>query len=736
MRFARYAPAALLIVLSSCAREISRPLAPNQPPEVRLTVEAVPAAEDATDYAMTWSARDPDGRVDRFLVSVDARSRAPQAPGWITTRATRHVARIARPAPSSPGVAAADPGYHVFAVRAVDDQGAVSSAATAAFFGDNAAPTVTLLDPAPSLERQTLPPTFQVRWAGEDPDGRVVEYRYRLFGTTNPDFPEIEDFVAFVLENPDTLARLYGPTFESWTAAGAGAIQTTFKDLKSSQEFVLAITAIDDEGAFDPVFTTDRNLLHFRVGTFEVGSPTFTLNGVTMVPGIEPDPESWVDYEIPADVLVRLNLSVTSAPGVPVKVLRWRLELPEGPKQDEVDVPQTTIEVGPLRNDGEMFWLRLGATTRDLTYEQLVRLIVVRPTFDAPLLIVDDTRFAPDQFVNGNLLAPRGRWPSAAELDTFLFAIGGVPWRGYPPTDDGPLTTPGLFHGYDFDTIGTRALTAGTMPLSVLTRYRNVVWCTDAIGANFVGSPFDPRAPITMLRYMNAPGRVNTLAQYVAMGGRLWLMGGGAAAATLIEWNNEDTPSDEFSAADGELVPGRFVYDWVRWRSRVATSRSAIAAALHLAGVLTPFEDPGTAPGRGWPGQPDYSTLPASLNLRTPKSDPLPPRVTESNFYVTDFNAEVLIEPNAILEDQASTLDTLYLANGPGLALRPMMTLHHGADGNPALFSGFGVWDLQRAQAIPVVDFVLQRLWGLQRADLPRRPSRARAVAGRAQRRE
>jgi hypothetical protein len=48
------------------------------------------------------------------------------------------------------------------------------------------------------------------------------------------------------------------------------------------------------------------------------------------------------------------------------------------------------------------------------------------------------------------------------------------------------------------------------------------------------------------------------------------------------------------------------------------------------------------------------------------------------------------------------------------------MTLYHGGENPTFVFSGFPVWYFQRAQAIPLVDFVLQRIWGLSRQPVPR----------------
>ena len=146
----------------------------------------------------------------------------------------------------------------------------------------------------------------------------------------------------------------------------------------------------------------------------------------------------------------------------------------------------------------------------------------------------------------------------------------------------------------------------------------------------------------------------------------------------MIYWNRSGTPTDFYSSAEGELGPGRMMYDLVHWRSEVRTPVTGTSAPRSL------------TPGRGWPGQPDYGLLPAALARRTPATDPLPPLVNAANFYYpTEFAAEVLTLPNEIVEGDASTLDTLYDVVSPGDLRRPAMTYYHGPAHSPVLFSGF-----------------------------------------------
>src|SRR5262249_35072069 len=132
----------------------------------------------------------------------------------------------------------------------------------------------------------------------------------------------------------------------------------------------------------------------------------------------------------------------------------------------------------------------------------IVRFLVVQSTLDKELVVVDDTRLRPDGIRTGALCPtdPIGNWPTAAELDTFMFAPGGVPWRcvgGVTPA----TSQPGIFAGYDFDTLNTRIGRPDlTVRLSTLGRYRHVVWMTDGLGATYRNTGQDAREPTTALR--------------------------------------------------------------------------------------------------------------------------------------------------------------------------------------------------------------------------------------------
>jgi len=292
--------------------------------------------------------------------------------------------------------------------------------------------------------------------------------------------------------------------------------------------------------------------------------------------------------------------------------------------------------------------------------------------------------------------------------------------------------------GYRFDTLGTRlglVNPADAASLSKLTRYRHVLWITDQKSA--LAGTF---APVTTLRAMCAPGRTNTLAAYVQAGGQVWLAGGGAATASLIDFNvrSNDACGVLFTFDDGELVPGRMMYDQAHVRSALGASQSG----------AEPLRS--SAARGGWSGHgpygtlsaPNYSRLPAQLHFKTDATDPIPPTrlaTQGSQFYRTTTADEFVAAPDTIVENfdrsglgerLESALDTLYEVSSPQLCVSqaPAMLYYHGRDNPPFVFTGFDLWSWSRADCQGLVDFVLGDIWKLPRAAPGVRPANARGA--------
>ena len=263
------------------------------------------------------------------------------------------------------------------------------------------------------------------------------------------------------------------------------------------------------------------------------------------------------------------------------------------------------------------------------------------------------------------------------------------------------------------------------------------MWFVDRTAATY--TDILSNKPMSVLRYMCSPGRFNPLGTYVQSGGRVWLAGGGAATVTIDAYNrepNDDPGSRNYTGEEGELAPGRVLWDAAHWRSGMTSSTSFVTVvraprAEAIADAPWSHEDHWTG---GLVHSPDYRRLPAELRYRTPESDPLPPTRQArqaSSYYSTSGTSEFLFLRNDIEEDvdlseegvrMASTLDTLIelrsflLKRSPA----PAMTWYHGAQANRFVMTGFAPWAFHRADCIALTDFVLQDLWGLSRAPVDR----------------
>jgi hypothetical protein len=784
--------ALVALVSGGCSKKLRTQLIPNQAPEVRLTAAPVQpdsARPDFYAYTMQWVGYDPDGRVDHFLYAVDAvrpDSLDTRDTTWHSTVKNEQTFFFSAGVPITP-INPNDPRAersHTFSIYAVDNDGQPSKRpAVRAFFSFTQCPEVHVTDPVPNRAfTLNLTPTVIIQWGGKDPDGvfntKPVRWVYRLFGESNPDsgFRGI-NFINYALTHANWWTS-YAPDFKGWDSVSGDTTRFQYHNLNTTN-YMFVVTGFDEAGAYDPVFLNGKNMLQFSVTYAGTSGPVirmfnqffdYTYPGG----GWDPSESKWFHLEVPASTPTKLipltfNWGASPPKGADIQRYRWVMDMvdltDETPRRNESDwserhwsawsrlitsatigvpVPGTSAQPFYTNDETHLFFIE-AEDNNGLQSLGIIFFRVVLSTFDKSLLIVDDTRMIPDfrSTPGGDMNPPVGPWPTAAELDTFLYAKGGFPWNSYPGwgTATPTLSTPGIFNGYDYDTTGTRGVSLdGTVPLSLLGHYRHVIWYTDPNGANYAGSPSDVNTPITALRLVNSPGRPVILSTFISQGGIVWLSGGGAAYASLITWNKLGTQPNVYTARDGELVPGRMMYDIAHWQTTIA-----MLPEIQVRKFGTTSYGVGTnRPGRGWPATPipptpltppDYTLLPAVLNPKNPATDPVPPLRTAPNFYQGNFLAEYINEATFIREDydddpdrlaEYSTLDTLYLTVGGGAAPpnAACMTYYHGRENSPFVFSGFNFWYWRRQQCISLVDWVLQSVWGLTRdSGAPRQPT-------------
>ncbi len=743
-----------VIALSGCGKDLQKVILPNQLPEVQMTAAPIDTSgRYFYSYTINWNSNDPDGRVDHYLYAVD-----PPASGdttWVLTRENEKRLTFTASQPDPQGNARARD-FHVFAIKAVDDRGGAGPMVYRAFFSFTQAPVVTVVNPRPSrLITNTLPPSVRFTWAGNDPDGvfttKPVKYKYILLGPGTDFKPETAE------SWPDSVRTYFAPTFAGWDSVGGDTLSVQYTNLTPNALYAFVVVAFDEAGAYSPVFSLDANILRFRVGFATAKGPKFTLFNeffeFTQKSGsYNPSEANEFFIEVPSNQAFRVNWTAEPQPGAEVRAFRWAVDIQDlsdnTPRTDELtdlahwSSPSRNVDfvtLGPYEG-GQVHRLYIEAEDNTgLKSLAILRFLVVRATFDKELLIVDDTRLKPDGFRNNALcpIDPTGAWPSSAELDTFLFAKGGFPWRCYPGE---PPTKPGVFAGYGDaheglqypDTLNTRIGQPDlTVRLSKLSQYRHVVWVIDDLSAINARTGIDLQSPMTALRYMAGSNRVNTLGGYIRQGGRAWLMGGGGAMAVQFPWN--DTANDgsggvvfSITGARRELASGRFMYDIAHWQSSIRLTKERVIPIRYTGR----FGDSAAVSRAGSP----YATLPPFME--TNATDPPPANRNPSTFYQTILAYEYMnVGPNSIVEDidpspdgvnEVSTLDTLYRVQGgtlPSSIDNPhnaVMTYYHGPQHPEFVFTGFTPWLYKRSRCIELVDFVLQNIWHLPRQAIDR----------------
>jgi hypothetical protein len=751
-----------LAAAAGCGGKLTSFVKPSGPPVATLIVTRLKTTSaDSAAFDLRWSATVARGRIDHYLIAIDPASLAATDPAWQATRETRRTfgfsAAHGRTGPA--GAALAAPVRHVVGLRAIDDTGQESPVVWRTLAFANIPPTVQILQPHPSrLVYQFVPEAVHIIWTGNDPDGFItqqpVKYKYRLFKDTDEIFgvppvgTEQFDLARF---RPDSLRRYYAPGFAGFDSVPGTTKSVDYSSLVPDSRYLFVLVGFDEAGAYNGQDSTSgfwslaTNMLQMLSEFPGSIGPTLTMfneyfNYTYASGGYHNDPAHTANAPVPGGLPLTFHWSGVPPVGGDICWYRWVLDLAdlsdETPRTNEQtdwyhwsqkSTATTSATIGPFQVPSgqwrnHLFYIEAADCNGNVSLGIVLFTVIPREFSDEnSLLIVDDTRLQPDELVvppdplhPDSIGPPIGAWPTAAELDTFLLARGGVRYRMTP---NGTLSMPGIFAGYHFDTVSTRFIPGNAFSLSALEQYRHVVWITGQ-GAG------------SLLQRMSGPGGANALAAYIRQGGQVWLAGGGAGTASTLPWNSRANDANppagvlKFSSTPDpgrapELQLGRFMFDIAHWQS-----------GFYVSSGQSPVLKSSSA--GGWPGAPNYGLLPDQLGQKTAASDPVPPFRSLSSFLsaTQTHDLEYLSEPNSILsgsDPNVTLLDTLFAAQGvpfppspPATYLPACMTYYHGADSGGFLFSGFDLWTYTRPDLITLADFVLQQIWGLSRDPIPR----------------
>lgn len=772
--YRRFAVLFLLIVVSSisvgCEKKINQVLVPNLRPMIELSVAPQPG--DSVSYAikMEWFTLDEDGRVTHVLYAVD-----PPASGdttWVRTELGQVTLFFRSDEPQDPlppsGVVASSR-YHVFAIKAVDNEGLSSEPTFRAFTSYTVAPQSQITSPRARRLLETIThPSVTIHWSGTDPDGvttdQPVHYKYRIVSErTIQDSLGLGSIKPFPLEI-QTFFGASAPSFADWDSVPPDSTFRSFDSLTPGQTWYFAVVAFDEAGAHEPRFLLGNNVISFRP-TINLSPPKITVSNpfffyTQPTGGFRISEQDVVRLDFVQGRPVAFNWSAeVEVPGTEIRGYRWVLDPPDQDISDETprdnerqtwrwsswSLYETSATIGPFELGGDhpsshRFYVEArdnGGLISLVIIE--IRILAFNTTVERPILVLDDFRATPDLLVNNDpedpgSFQPYGDFPTEAVLDTLLFAVGGMPVRH---GEFGELSEPGMFAGFDYDTLDYRFANFRGIPMEVLFRYEAVVIFTgyqDAGQDGLSGRPGIPAIPASALRYINESGRINTLALYLMEGGKVWIFGHGGVRAIVkaILGNAGNYPYSP--------RPGDFLHDFMKAQTVVAEGGGGRRDFYGIDGA-TPYLPEFSTPGRPWPlgdwsgsrGPLDDPRVGPSAERLLPRWDGLPflSLTTEFTSWPRPLPTRVasiayLAGPNSIVEDvdpgpefdMQSTLDTLYLyrsyfyerpsrPNSRNPDGTPVMCSYWGDDHGPVVWSGLPLWYFEREQLRQLAKVVL-----------------------------
>jgi hypothetical protein len=769
----------------------------NERPIVQLTRAPLNSTTRFSySYLMDWNGYDPDGRIVYYLYAVDpphATAANPRSDtAWVQTSRQELTVNFGatQPDTSVRGHRGASD-FHVFVLKAIDNGGLQSEPVVRAFFTYTIAPTCAILSPVPRDGSVTyVAPSVRVRWTGQDEDGifdskKPVKYRYVVLDNSSSAVS-----LSAALADPDSVRRYYAPrNWAGWDSTSADTTWAQLRDLTPDRQYMFCVVSFDEAGAYSPIFNKSTNMLQMQAKYAAQSGPALIVYNdffyYAYTHGTYSTlPQYHIPIEVPAGQTVTINWTwdpckssgSTGGPppcetGLEIRSFQWALDIedpydntPRNPERTDLrhwsapDPNTTTATVGPFAGgEFHMFYIR-AEDSNGLQSLGIVDMTFVQSPLNTPLGIVNDFRLPTDQLdlLTGCPTAGNSstRWPTQAELDTFLYARGWVPW-GRPQCANGAVTRPGVFAGYTYETLGTRTgLPSVREPLSAIGRFAHLVWITDDQGCQY-DAPGAGDRQTTALSFMCKQNRANSVGAYVHQGGEVWFVGGGVAFASTIDFNKTTNDGSDprgvygrtFSASANELGPGRLMYDLCHWQSEIKVFVPTSPTMTRFLGRMDSTRSNSSL-------NPDdyatYQTFPPTLRLKSlVRGDSLPPQRAASpgSFYQTRFALEYTSDENRIVEDtdpspfvdnEQSTLDTIYYARASGL-LAPsfntcnvIMTRYWGpGTQKPVIFTGFNIWNLTFADCRGIVDGVLYGLWKLP-VDPSRRspPARMRPVLG------
>jgi len=761
------------LAVAACGTSMHGVLAPDQRPTIKISSGPIERGATTYDVRVDWFASDPDGEVVKVLYAADPPVTGDTA--WVT--ASHAFAQFTFDAATTDsilppvGAPIISRGYHTVVLKAIDNAGLACRPVVRTFTATTVAPQTMIVSPTPTQEVAIMTPmSLVIQWHGVDPDGvsgqRPARFAYRLVTATDINPANPNGIPADLVQAYFRAGEAAG--FPGWTFVGGDTSSATLTGLTPQVTYYFAIAAIDPEGAVEPRFDLNSNVLQFRPSLQTFG-PSITVSNAyyakrQVAGGVSLDPSRIYPFALPAGIAMTFDWSAQpGSQGAFVTGYRWALDLadsnvadstaPSGPADvshwSAWDLRENEATVGP-------FALGPGAPTDHLLYIEAedsfgtislltldLQVVSVVPT--RSLLVVDDMYGTPtERNPSPPFVFLKGAYPMEAEQDSFYYAVGGFPdslriLSGTP----GAISRPGCFAGFDYDTLDYRFWPEEGLSYAELAHYRAVAIYSDQLSSANTGAKFGGNRPMTALRFMNTIGHENWLALYLKAGGRAWLFGDGTTTAIANGYYSRisfRTPSFPYDAGGDPrvdiLVPGDFLHDFCHLQSELdladRSGASALSRPVQLHACLPYLPQYALAPGDPVPADHSQDARVGPSSAKTAIRWSGLPRLTLAAFRGANIDPTqrgvaqtfVITQPNFITEGSGanvhSVMDTLYLCQAltydpndsrvPASDGRPNAVDYYGSEHGEVVWFGFPLYDFELDQARTVTSIVLTNL--------------------------
>src|SRR5262245_46071479 len=215
---------------------------------------------------------------------------------------------------------------------------------------ENQLPQATIVSPTPSsFAPSIVTAPLHIEWTGTDGDGHLREYRFRVFGRHNPDFPQVVDFVAFLTSEPQQVLSFYeARKFEGWDRLAVRKDTQPSADYsalaRGSERYAFVVVAIDNRGAHDATLSTNQNVLQFVVAP-RSESPSLTFAGPFGEATVASEATSTVTVSMTVGEPFEVSWHATPLPGMVIKGYRSTFEL--GGTSQPTSLANTSTVISP-----------------------------------------------------------------------------------------------------------------------------------------------------------------------------------------------------------------------------------------------------------------------------------------------------------------------------------------------------------------------------------------------------